>query len=633
MSTDPQHTDSDTAESPPDIAVGTDEPVRVVDLFCGGGGLSKAIADVVSESGRELELKALNHDEKSIATHKQNHSEYAAQFCADAGGLKPSELFGDPGQVGAPTVHLLAAGIECVGHSGARGAKKPKPQDRISAWYALNFVEKLEPERILFENVPQFVNYGDVFSNDGSDDGSMFEQFISVLNNLGYAVDWKVLTAADYGDPQLRDRLIIVGSKDGKPTFPEPTHSPNGEMPGTKPYRTAADIIDWDDPGESIFSRDMTGRQRVLSNSTMQRIAAGIKEFGSTKLKPFAEFIETLGREKDVNDPDKEACTRSIPQLRKHAVPFAAANHVARQTDKPFLVRFPGQFEQQFSLIMGQQGGAKASPTTFPLPTIATAGNIHFASSGLTPLPQPQQYPTTIVPRNLPRRDRFSNSVYRADKNPLHTITAENHDGWIMTPQTQVFSQPSSETIGHEMSAETPYLAMQYSERSSQQPRTRSIDRPLPTLPAKRIPASVCQPFLTDYHGTGTAQPIDEPLRTIECKDRFGLIAPSCPFVGFDLKYRMLKPVELARGQGFKDEYSFVGTKTERTRQIGNAIPIGLGRAVVREALSETVPTIDSFNKTATTVDNNTKDHARSQIDAEIDRLHGMMDKTPANRL
>jgi len=55
QSVDPDQLDTD-------LDIDSDAPVRVLDLFCGGGGLTKAIADVVQESGRELEMVALNHD-------------------------------------------------------------------------------------------------------------------------------------------------------------------------------------------------------------------------------------------------------------------------------------------------------------------------------------------------------------------------------------------------------------------------------------------------------------------------------------------------------------------------------------------------------------------------------------------
>jgi len=528
----------------------------------------------------------------------------------------------------------MGAGIECVGHSGARGGKDVKPQDRVSALYALSFVEKLLPERCVFENVSQFQNWGNIFSEDGEDDGGMFELFISMLNQLGYNVDWKVLTAADYGDPQLRDRLIILASRDGKPTFPTPTHSPDGEQPGTEPYRTAADIIDWDDPGESIWSRDLTGRQRVLSHNTMQRVAKGLSEHGGPALEPVAEFIKTLGREQDLNEYD--AATRTIPALRENAVPFYNASLVASLVNEPFLVELPSEASEKYSLVLGhrsfprssppdqrfcspsitrstlptdgagnkpdgmivrQFGGATPTHITTPLPTIATAG-AHALATNQTRL---------ILPRNKVHRGRHSNPAYDVNDRPLHTITAKNHSGWTMCPDASF--------IGH------------YSHGGT----VDAITDPLRTIATERGGAfSLSVPYLTDYHGTGTTQPIDEPLRTVECKDRFSIMNPSKPVIGFDLKYRMLKPLELARGQGFDDDYQFTGTKTDKTKQIGNAIPINMARAVVRQLLSETVPTINTYTNSDSHSPEKHK-QAADRINTEINRVHDLMDSPPAD--
>ncbi|EMA54571.1 DNA cytosine methyltransferase, partial [Halococcus salifodinae] len=75
--------------------------------------------------------------------------------------------------------------------------------------------------------------------------GETFDAWINALHSLGYNVDWQVLNAADYGDATSRKRLFVVGSRQGSPKWPDPTHSENGETPGTEPWRPAAEIIDW----------------------------------------------------------------------------------------------------------------------------------------------------------------------------------------------------------------------------------------------------------------------------------------------------------------------------------------------------------------------------------------------------
>ncbi len=116
----------------------------------------------------------------------------------------------------------------------------------------------------------------------------------------------------------------------------------------------------------------------------------------------------------------------------------------------------------------------------------------------------------------------------------------------------------------------------------------RSIEEPFPTVCGSGSIALV-EPFLVKYYGTATTIPIDEPLDTVTTKDRFGLALPEVTLEGeryrLDIRFRMLTPGELTKAQGFPSEYRFSGTKTEQVRQIGNAVPCGFARALVRAAL------------------------------------------------
>ncbi|WP_438873857.1 DNA cytosine methyltransferase [Vibrio cholerae] len=98
---------------------------------------------------------------------------------------------------------------------------------------------------------------------------------------LGYKVDYRVLSACDYGAPTIRKRFFLVARNDNKPiNWPEPTHGPKGS--GLIPYATAADIIDWSIPVKSIF-----GREKPLAEKTMERIAKGLEKFVFGTDSPF----------------------------------------------------------------------------------------------------------------------------------------------------------------------------------------------------------------------------------------------------------------------------------------------------------------------------------------------------------
>jgi DNA (cytosine-5)-methyltransferase 1 len=95
---------------------------------------------------------------------------------------------------------------------------------------------------------------------------------------LGYRVEHRILRACDYGAPTYRRRLFVVARRDGLPiVWPSPTHGP-----GLRPFRTAADCIDWSVPCPSIFARSTP-----LAENTLARIARGLKRFVFDSPRPF----------------------------------------------------------------------------------------------------------------------------------------------------------------------------------------------------------------------------------------------------------------------------------------------------------------------------------------------------------
>lgn len=108
--------------------------------------------------------------------------------------------------------------------------------------------------------------------------------------------------------------------------------------------------------------------------------------------------------------------------------------------------------------------------------------------------------------------------------------------------------------------------------------RLRPATEPCPTVSTSGAIALV-----VEYYGNGQARPVTSPLPTVTCNDRFALVEER----GNELFFRMLKPHELAAAQGFPRNYQFTGTKTEQVKQIGNAVPCGLARALVTAALTQ----------------------------------------------
>ena len=117
-----------------------------------------------------------------------------------------------------------------------------------------------------------------------------------LARGLGYRVEYKVLKACDYGAPTIRKRFYLVARNDGQPiVFPQPTH---GDDEGLKPYRTAAECIDWAIPCLSIF-----GRKKPLAVNTQRRIARGLDKFVIKNPKPFLLQMNFDNAPQDVEKP------------------------------------------------------------------------------------------------------------------------------------------------------------------------------------------------------------------------------------------------------------------------------------------------------------------------------------------
>lgn len=249
------------------------EKELVVDLFAGGGGASLGI----SWAYREPDV-AVNHNPVAVGVHEMNHPDTKHYRC-DVFEVDPIEATG-----GRP-VGVLWASPDCRHFSRAKGGKPRSQKIRALPWVVTKWAATCKPRIIVTENVVELSTWGPLL-DDGTPcparKGMTFLRWIAQLRNLGYDVEWRELVAADYGAPTIRKRLYIIARCDGKPiVWPEPTHArkPKGRL---KPWRTAAECIDWSIENTSIFNRP-----RPLASNTCKRIAKGLWRFVLTNPRPY----------------------------------------------------------------------------------------------------------------------------------------------------------------------------------------------------------------------------------------------------------------------------------------------------------------------------------------------------------
>ncbi len=317
--------------------------ITAVDLFCGAGGSSSGLRQMCNEHDLGLHLTGINHWDVAIDTHQTNHPD-SDHYCADLDTLDPYKLFPNG------RINLLMASPACTHHSRARGDKPMSDQSRSSAWAVLRWAEALYVDNLLIENVREFIDWGPLGADGrplASKKGQTFQAFITALRSLGYNVEWKLLNAANYGDPTTRERLFILARRGNrKITWPEATHSAKGEATlfgTTKKWRSAAEIIDWEFPSQSIFERS-----KPLAENTLRRIAEGLKRYCGLP------FLTPNFTERTSQSPRTHAIGAPIPTVTGHGAGCLV---------QPFLVKY--------------YGGAHSEPITRPLPTV-TANYEHY---------------------------------------------------------------------------------------------------------------------------------------------------------------------------------------------------------------------------------------------------------------
>ena len=259
----------------------------VVDNFAGGGGASTGIAMAL---GRSPDI-AINHDPDAIAMHMVNHPD-TEHYCESVLDVDPVKAAG-----GRP-VGLAWFSPDCKHFSKAKGGKPVEKGIRGLAWVAVRWAATVKPRVIMLENVEEFKTWGPLLKNnmpDPEQKGKTFEAFVRALERQGYKVEFKELKACDYGAPTIRKRFFMIARCDGRPiVWPEPTHGDPKTLPvirgRLKPWRPAAEIIDWSIPCKSIF-----GRQKPLAENTMRRIARGIQRFVIDNPNPFLIQVNHTG--------------------------------------------------------------------------------------------------------------------------------------------------------------------------------------------------------------------------------------------------------------------------------------------------------------------------------------------------
>jgi len=197
--------------------------IGIMDLFCGTGGFSYGFSKYSNDFETVCAIDIL---EDATKTAKLNHPE-AVIINEDIREIRPSEIENTLKKLNKK-VDVIIGGPPCQGFSSIRPFRSDKeddPRNNLFEQFAL-FVNYFKPKAFVLENVVGLATYKK---------GQTIKIIEECFKDLGYEVEWKILNAANYGVPQKRERLIMIGAKKGiSIDFPEPTHYFSGKTIGHK---------------------------------------------------------------------------------------------------------------------------------------------------------------------------------------------------------------------------------------------------------------------------------------------------------------------------------------------------------------------------------------------------------------
>lgn len=482
----------------------------IVDSFAGGGGASTGIELAL---GRSPDV-AINHSAAALALHAANHPD-TLHLDSNIWDVAPREV-----TKGRP-VGLLWASPDCKHFSKAKGGAPKDRNIRDLAWVIVRWMEDVRPDVVAMENVEEFRTWGPL-DNDGQPIpefiGQTFDDWCRRIRKAGYRMQWKELRACDYGAPTIRKRFFMIARRDGRPiTWPKPTHgdpkSPEVKRGKLKPWRTAAECIDFTLPCPSIFDTSdqiMAKHQlravRPLKPNTLARVARGVKRYVLDAAQPFLVNLTHGVRVEAVDEPFRT---------------ITGAHRGEKALVSPSITRF--------------NGGATGWDLRDPAPTI-TANSWITRPGGAAPLGIIAPALATFYGHGKGRGIRSADLT-----EPLRTVTVENRHA-LIAPHVMTMRNASkpfngadepTHTItagGAGLSCVAPTLIQTgYGEAKGQAPRILDIGAPLGTVVAGAVKHAIAAPVLTYAQHGGAVRDILGPTHTIAAsrKDQNSLIAPS----------------------------------------------------------------------------------------------------------
>lgn len=560
-----------------------DITIIVVDLFCGGGGVSEGFHKAKGRFGNHIAYvaAAVNHSPVAIESHAANHPEtlhltediWLANVDQIAEAVRQAK-------VRFPNaVVVVWMSAECTHYSKAKGGDSRDAKSRTLPESIFRYEEAINPDLIYVENVVEFLSWGPlvpkvvrlksghdfcplivekgkkkrvvkltedhqpkrlvpVLVPESKTRGRYYIKWVRGIESHGYHYEYRVLNCANYGCHTTRERYFGIFAKHGLPIrFPEPTHTnPKNLAKGAglfssnlQPWRPVREVLDFSDEGESIFERETP-----LVEATLERILAGLHKFVPKGESAFmSKYYSGHPASKNYSlDEPAHTVTCSPHDAVVFLQSYYGNGGVSGENDPAPTVTTHDRFGLVFARRkywidrnFGQGGGKTASVDT-------PAGAL---------LCIPKMNLVTAVRRAPFIMDTSYSNFGSSIDTPMRTITADRHWNYLLNPQFK--------NAGNSIHAPSPTLI------------ARQDKRPLQLVTAT-----------TDGKDHSGILPGDSPM-TIKIKEFMQAHEIS------DILMRMLKILELKLITGFHENYILKGSKAQQKEMIGNAVPVGMVEA------------------------------------------------------
>ena len=537
-----------------------------IDLFCGAGGTSTGVNTARLDGEKCAKVIAcVNHDAKAIASHASNHPD-ALHFTEDIRTLELSPLVSHLRQCRAENPEALTvlwASLECTNFSRAKGGLPRDADSRTLAEHLFRYIEAIDPDYIQIENVEEFMSWGAIDENGrpvSKDRGRSYVRWVNKVKKYGYEFDFRILNAADYGAYTSRKRFFGIFARKGLPiVFPEQTHCKSGQaglfgiMPKWRPVR---EVLDFEDEGKSIFTRE-----KPLSEKTLERIYAGLIKFVAGGKDAFIVKYNSMSQRGKYVPPSLDAPCPTIAtqgRLALASVAFLSKQFSGMPNDKNISVDGPAgtiTTIDHHAFVSVHYGNGFNTSCESPAATLTTKDRMALIQTSFLDMQYGNSKPSSIetaagtVTTN-PKHHLVTVKPWIMDTNfdnvgcsiddPSRVITANRKQHYLMNPQ---FTSAGG-------SVDSPCFTL-----------IAKMDKRPPYLVATETGDIAIEVYVTD-----------SPM-TVKIKEFMAL------YNIIDIKMRMLKIQELKLIMGFPEDYVLIGTQADQKKFIGNAVEVTIARA------------------------------------------------------